>query len=112
MFTLLGNVVVSARISECGYAWVVCGRRLLIWQYRQPIQYNTPQRKQVLSSQCFELQLPQSDLAHRAELVSVFISSASHTPSCIAVSPEGKHIGYVLHIIQDILCFSFFSKVL
>lgn len=81
----------SARISECGYAWVVCGRRLLIWQYRQtPSAPGTPQRKHGGINQCFELQLPQSDLAHRAELISVFIAAGSNSPSCIAVSPEGN----------------------
>ncbi|KAK4884014.1 hypothetical protein RN001_000285 [Aquatica leii] len=95
------NAVVSARISECGYAWVVCGRRLLIWQYRQNVGFTgTPQKKMMVSSQCFELHLPQSDLAHRAELVSVFISSASHTPSCIAVSPEGV-VRYWPSVIHD-----------
>ncbi|KAJ8941363.1 hypothetical protein NQ314_010426 [Rhamnusium bicolor] len=84
------NTVVSARISECGYAWVVCGRRLLIWQYRTTSSApGTPQRKHGGINQCFELQLPQSDLAHRAELVSVFIAAGSNAPSCIAVSPEG-----------------------
>ncbi|XP_018569025.1 nuclear pore complex protein Nup133 [Anoplophora glabripennis] len=84
------NTVVSARICECGYAWVVCGRRLLIWQYRQsPSAPGTPQRKHGGVNQCFELQLPQSDLAHRAELISVFIAAGSNSPSCIAVSPEG-----------------------
>ncbi|EFA05993.1 Nuclear pore complex protein Nup133-like Protein [Tribolium castaneum] len=84
------NTVVSARISKLGYLWVVCGRRLLIWQYRQsPVLLDTPSKKTSLLNQCFELQLPQSDLAHRAELVSVFVNSDSNTPSCIAVSPEG-----------------------
>lgn len=50
----------------------------------------TPQRKTMSgATQCYELTLPQSDLAHRADLVSVFICPGSHTPSCIAVSPEG-----------------------
>jgi nuclear pore complex protein Nup133 len=81
---------VSARISKDGYAWVVCGRRLLIWQYRQsPNLMDTPSKKSGLLNQCFELQLPQSDLAHRAELVSVFQNAGATTPSCISVSPEG-----------------------
>lgn len=80
----------SARISKDGYAWVVCGRRLLIWQYRQsPNLMDTPSKKSGLLNQCFELQLPQSDLAHRAELVSVFQNAGATTPSCISVSPEG-----------------------
>lgn len=89
-FIFTGNTALSARISQLGFAWLVCGRRLLIWQYQQ--EYNnvgTPSKRQVLSGQCFELQLPQSDLAHRAELVSVFLLSGSFIPSCIAVSPEG-----------------------
>ncbi|XP_025830293.1 nuclear pore complex protein Nup133 [Agrilus planipennis] len=83
------NATVTARISECGYAWIVCGRRLLVWQYKQSnIQYGTPQKK-TPSSNCFELQLPQSDLAHRAELVSVYLPSGLGMPACIAVSPGG-----------------------
>ena len=44
---------------------------------------------------CRELTLPPSDLAHAARLVNVFSpastsESASHTPSCIAISPEGE----------------------
>lgn len=85
------NTIVSAAISNCGYAWVVCGRRLLIWQYKQPVQVpqGTPQRKNLTLNQCYELQLPQSDLSHRAELVSVFLQHGSYYPACIAVSPEG-----------------------
>ncbi|KAF5282596.1 hypothetical protein FQA39_LY05003 [Lamprigera yunnana] len=95
------NTVVSARISECGYAWVVCGRRLLIWQYRQSVAASgTPQRKQLVNNQCFELHLPQSDLAHRAELVSVFVLNNSYTPSCIAVSPEGV-VRYWPSVVHD-----------
>lgn len=84
------NTVVSVRISDCGFAWLVCGRRLLLWQYRQitPTVGATPQRR-TQGGQCFELTLPQSDLAHRAELVSVFINPGNHSPGCIAVSPEG-----------------------
>ncbi|GJQ78399.1 putative nuclear pore complex protein [Trypoxylus dichotomus] len=83
------NTVVSAKISNCGYAWLVCGRRLLIWQYRQNMGQSILQKKHVVTGQCFELQLPHSDLAHRAELVSVFMNPGTHFPSCIAVSPEG-----------------------
>lgn len=100
----------TARISECGFAWVVCGRKLLIWQYRQPQAATvppptggTPQRRQAVLNQCYELQLPQSDLAHRAELVSVFQSASSHTPSCIAVSPEGKCLCCILNMSFNIL---------
>lgn len=105
------NSVVSVRISECGYAWLVCGRRLLVWQYRQNVQSGmfgqpgTPQRKTAVgATQCYELTLPQSDLAHRADLVSVFCHTGS-TPSCIAVSPEGV-VRYII-----IICYSVNSPV-
>lgn len=84
------NTVVTARIADNGYAWLICGRRLLVWQYQQLTMLsnlNTPQKKQI--TQCFELQLPQSDLAHRAELVCVFLNKGANMPSCLAVSPEG-----------------------
>lgn len=73
----------SVQLSKCGWAWLVCGRRLLIWQYKQ----NGPSKWQSVS-QCRELTLPPSDLAHRAELVIVYTSKKASTPSCIAVSPE------------------------
>jgi nuclear pore complex protein Nup133 len=79
-----GPSLVSVQLSNCGWAWLVCGRRLLIWQYKQ----NGPSKWQSVS-QCRELTLPPSDLAHRAELVIVFTSKKAPTPSCIAVSPEG-----------------------
>lgn len=62
-------------ISADGWAWFVCGRRLLIWQYKQTL--DAGKQRHVLSSQCQELTLPPSDLAHRADLVSVYIAEGS-----------------------------------
>lgn len=64
----------SVGISNDGWAWFVCGRRLLIWQAsgRRPI-----------SSQCRELTLPPSDLAHCAHLVAVFITGGNQVPCWI-----------------------------
>lgn len=107
------NSVVSVRISESGYAWLVCGRRLLVWQYRQNVMGNassgTPQKRTVSSAtQCYELTLPQSDLAHRADLVSVFNCPGSHALSCIAVSPEGV-VRYV-HLFDNFI-YKIFNKM-
>ena len=41
---------------------------------------------------CRELTLPPSDLAHHAKLVNVFVNNENQSPSCIAVSPEGKNL--------------------
>jgi len=56
----------------------------LVWQYRQdgPSKWTSV-------SQCRELTLPPSDLAHRADLVTVYLHKKATVPSCIAVSPEG-----------------------
>lgn len=81
------SAAVSVHISADGWAWFVCGRRLLIWQCKQTS--DSRRQQHVLSSQCRELTLPPSDLAHRADLVSVYIAEGSQVPSCIAVSPEG-----------------------
>ncbi|KAL0269100.1 UNVERIFIED_CONTAM: hypothetical protein PYX00_006935 [Menopon gallinae] len=80
------NVAVSVQISNDGWAWFVCGRRLLIWQCKQ---LSEDGRRRVTNSQCRELTLPSSDLAYRAELVVVFTPVGGQVPSCIAVSPEG-----------------------
>nr|CAD7433875.1 unnamed protein product [Timema monikensis] len=74
------NTAVSVNISSNGWAWLVCGRRLLIWQYG-----HTSQRH----NHCHELTLPPSDLAHKAHLVAVYVAEGRENPSCIAVSPEG-----------------------
>ena len=74
-YSILGSTAVSVRISPDGWAWFVCGRRLLIWQYKQ-ISDGGKQRR-LVSSQCRELTLPPSDLAHRVDLVSVYTAEGS-----------------------------------
>ena len=130
---------VSVCLSANGWAWLVHGRRLLVWRYQQqgpnqiknrlawPVGLTFPtlrksffklnffylivpqlQQQQHPSSRaaalghlttCRELTLPPSDLAHAARLVNVFSPAAAsgsdgvnHTPSCIAISPEGEAI--------------------
>ncbi|XP_076054579.1 nuclear pore complex protein Nup133 isoform X2 [Oratosquilla oratoria] len=77
------NTEMSAQLDPSGWAWLVCGRRLLIWRYRPEGE------KRLANTQFRELTLPPSDLAHRAQLVTVYASSENQVPSCIAVSPEG-----------------------
>lgn len=77
------NVQVSAKLSETGWAWLVCNRRLFIWKFKLSVGSRSS------ITYCKELTLPPSDLAHKAELVNVFALKESQTPSAIAVSPEG-----------------------
>ncbi|XP_034943346.1 nuclear pore complex protein Nup133 [Chelonus insularis] len=78
---------VSVSISHNGWAWLVCGRRLLVWQCKTTI--HDPKQRHAFKSQCRELLLPQSDLAHKADCIVVWVPPGHQVPSCMAVSPEG-----------------------
>lgn len=82
-----GNTAVSVNISHDGWAWLVCGRRLLVWQCKLTIQ--DPKQRRTFKTQCRELLLPQSDLAHKADCIAVWLPLGHQVPSCMAVSPEG-----------------------
>ncbi|KAH7942252.1 hypothetical protein HPB49_022305 [Dermacentor silvarum] len=69
---------ISARISSCGWAWLVCGRKLFVWQYKQGSRNRS----------CRMLTLPPSDLAHRADLVCVLLRDEL-APAALAVAPAG-----------------------
>ncbi|XP_034112581.1 nuclear pore complex protein Nup133 [Drosophila albomicans] len=101
--------LVSAKITQSGWAWVVQGRRLLIWQYKDtpsaaktaspPRMGKTP-RRGTASAQCRELTLPHSDIGHKSELVSVFQVEGQQMASCIAVSATGE-VRYWASIAHD-----------
>ncbi|XP_015587429.1 nuclear pore complex protein Nup133 isoform X2 [Cephus cinctus] len=81
------NATVSVNVSLDGWAWLVCARRLLVWQCKTTI--HDPKQRRTFNSQCRELLLPQSDLAHKAECIAVWLPPGQQVPSCMAVSPEG-----------------------
>ncbi|XP_063058946.1 nuclear pore complex protein Nup133 [Engraulis encrasicolus] len=77
---------ISVKIEETGWAWMVCGERLVIWKICQTAVAKL--------SVCKDLQLPASEFAYTADLIS--ISSANpldsapiQSISVLAVSPEG-----------------------
>ena len=89
------NAAVSVNYSKNGWAWAVSGRKLLIWQYKNPsktIEHGklskTPSGRSV-ASQCRELTLPHCDIGHKARLITVFIPEGSQTAACLAVSTTG-----------------------
>lgn len=51
-------------MSPCGWCWLVAGRRILAW----PRETSTPG----VPTAARELTLPQTDLAHKADLVMLF----------------------------------------
>uniref|UniRef100_A0A1B0CE80 Nucleoporin Nup133/Nup155-like N-terminal domain-containing protein n=1 Tax=Lutzomyia longipalpis TaxID=7200 RepID=A0A1B0CE80_LUTLO len=90
------NVLVSMNSSaKNGWAWVVCGRRLLVWQYRES-KFGSPRsdgsrliQRRGISGQCRELTLPHCDIGHKASLITVFVGEGQQMASCLAVSPTG-----------------------
>jgi len=100
--TALSFQSLSVKISDHGWAWLVCGRRLFIWKYKDDSSR--------LASACFELDLPPSDLSHKAELVTLILpDSTKHSErnavGLIAVSPEGSlrywpNVAYESHSIE------------
>lgn len=85
----------SVRMMDRGWAWLVIGRKLLIWKFRE--DKKTAVRTRRMLSPCFELQLPQSDLIHKADLINVFFIPRDpntsqrivNVPAALAISPEG-----------------------
>jgi len=65
------NIAVSVNVSIDGWAWLVHGRKLLVWQCKANI-HDSKQRR-AFKTQCRELLLPQSDLAHKADCIAVWI---------------------------------------
>ncbi|XP_064600211.1 LOW QUALITY PROTEIN: nuclear pore complex protein Nup133-like [Liolophura sinensis] len=73
---------VSVRLDPSGWAWLVGGRKLFIWRYKA-----SPYAR---ATQCKELTLPPSDLAHNADRVCVIPGvNDSQSVACMAASPEG-----------------------
>ncbi|CAH2094217.1 unnamed protein product [Euphydryas editha] len=73
---------VSVRMGGCGWCWVVAGRKILAWPREAVAAPAAPTAAR-------ELTLPQTDLAHKADLVMIFYEDGAQMPSCIGVSPEG-----------------------
>nr|ABL84944.1 Nup133 [Drosophila melanogaster] len=101
-----GAGTVTAKVTQNGWAWVVQGRRLLIWQYKDTAKLGSPPRVGKLArrggglAQCRELTLPYSDLGHKSDLISVFQTEGQQMASCIAVSATGE-VRYWSSIAHD-----------
>lgn len=81
---------VTTRVSESGWTWFVNGRKLFIWRHVDDV--NSASGGRARAPKCYELLLPPSDIAHRAELVCV-VGTLQHRncfPAALAVSPEGS----------------------
>ncbi|KAH8251892.1 hypothetical protein KR038_010693 [Drosophila bunnanda] len=101
-----GAATITAKVAQNGWAWVVQGRRLLIWQYKDPTKSNSPPRAGLTPrrtggmAQSRELTLPYSDLGHKSELISVFHTAGQQMASCISVSATGD-VRYWSSIAHD-----------
>ncbi|XP_049535624.1 nuclear pore complex protein Nup133 [Anopheles darlingi] len=107
------SVQVSVNYNANGWAWLVHGRRLFVWQYRDPNLgqpkaagasfvandlFPTPRRQ--FAGQCRQLTLPHCDIGHKATLVTVFVNEGHQMASCLAVSPAGD-VRYWQSIAHD-----------
>uniref|UniRef100_A0A8C7C8B0 Nucleoporin 133 n=1 Tax=Oncorhynchus kisutch TaxID=8019 RepID=A0A8C7C8B0_ONCKI len=73
---------ISVKVDESGWAWMVCGERLIIWKICQTAVAKL--------SVCKGLQLPTSEFVYYADLISISSPSPLETSiSVMAVSPEG-----------------------
>ncbi|XP_037621481.1 nuclear pore complex protein Nup133 [Sebastes umbrosus] len=77
---------ISVKVNESGWAWMVCGERLIIWKICQTAVAKL--------SVCKELQLPSSEYNNSADLVAVSSAAPLETApvqsiSVLAVAAEG-----------------------
>ncbi|XP_047433725.1 nuclear pore complex protein Nup133 isoform X1 [Mugil cephalus] len=77
---------ISVKVNESGWAWMVCGERLIIWKICQTAVAKL--------SVCKELQLPSSEYNYTADLVAVTSAAplemaAVQSISVLAVAAEG-----------------------
>uniref|UniRef100_H3CLD1 Nuclear pore complex protein Nup133 n=1 Tax=Tetraodon nigroviridis TaxID=99883 RepID=H3CLD1_TETNG len=77
---------ISVKVNESGWAWMVCGERLIIWKICQTAVAKL--------SVCKELQLPTSEYSYSADLVDITSAAPLETAgvqsvSVLAVAAEG-----------------------
>uniref|UniRef100_A0A6Q2XRS8 Nuclear pore complex protein Nup133 n=1 Tax=Esox lucius TaxID=8010 RepID=A0A6Q2XRS8_ESOLU len=75
---------ISVKVEDSGWAWMVCGERLIIWKICQTAVAKC--------SVCKDLQLPTSEYAYSADLIAISSPSPLETATSIfviAVSPNG-----------------------
>ncbi|KAK2909323.1 hypothetical protein Q8A67_005160 [Cirrhinus molitorella] len=78
---------ISVKVEASGWAWMVCGERLIIWKVSQTSVAKL--------SVCKDLQLPSSEFAYSADLISIascnpLDSAPIQSISALAVSPDGS----------------------
>ncbi|RVE55286.1 hypothetical protein evm_000184 [Chilo suppressalis] len=79
----------SVRLSPCGWCWLVAGRRVVAWPRESTSSGLSSPAPAGAPPAARELTLPQTDLAHKADLVELFYEDGAQMPSCVGVSPEG-----------------------
>uniref|UniRef100_A0A8C1NED1 Nucleoporin 133 n=1 Tax=Cyprinus carpio TaxID=7962 RepID=A0A8C1NED1_CYPCA len=78
---------ISVKVEASGWAWMVCGEQLIIWKVSQTSVAKL--------SVCKDLQLPSSEFAYSADLISItssrpLDSAPIQSVSALAVSPDGS----------------------
>ncbi|KAK7161188.1 hypothetical protein R3I94_004004 [Phoxinus phoxinus] len=78
---------ISVKVEASGWAWMVCGEHLVVWKVSQTSVAKL--------SVCKDLQLPSSEFAYSADLISINSSgpldhATVQSISALAVSPDGS----------------------
>ncbi|CAM4471039.1 hypothetical protein PO909_015770 [Leuciscus waleckii] len=78
---------ISVKVEASGWAWMVCGEHLVVWKVSQTSVAKL--------SVCKDLQLPSSEFAYSADLISINSSgpldhATIQSVSALAVSPDGS----------------------
>ena len=92
IFNPQGKTECSVTLSKDGWGWFVSGRHLVVWKYSKTagaIPASSRRASVISTPKAYELILPPTDLAHKADLVAVFCSEHDRLPACLAISPEG-----------------------
>lgn len=85
----------SLRITDDGWALLICGRKIFVWNFLSETSNK--------ANSCYELDLPPSDLAFKADHLAILPSPNTSSPGLMAVSPEG-FIRYWSNIAYDTAC--------
>lgn len=84
-------------MSPCGWCWVVAGRKVLAWP-REPAS-STP----AAPSAARELTLPQTDLAHKADLVMLFYEEGAQVICFLMYSYKNVFLKFYYKQIENSL---------
>lgn len=104
LFLISESSEAECRLDPSGWAWLVCGRKLLIWRFHGnsagkvshtvcgccTLYFIVNWASFLQPQHCYELKLPNSSYSASADLVCLLAGSSHGPASCVACSSEGN----------------------